>query len=334
MVILSVSIATIPGEWIEEKVGLQDLTRILFDERNAPFHRNLILRELTLVRQAPPPELLAAYDRMEKETDLAWRKYAKGLNLKGRDLRFADLSKANLTKIDLREAKLQHANLGYVQLQGANLMNAQLQGADLGYAKLQGANLGYVQFKDDAYLGYVQLQGADLEYAQLQSGNLMSAQLQYANLSKSKIGGTDFAHASLCLSDLREVNCTPMTPGDWQKLEEKLKKTIPEGKRLNELLKRLKKASQRNKTKFKDVVDAKNVLSHHPLICGEFHVQNINEPDYYCKLTQFLFSPYCNNKYIAQSIARRVISHKAELPQDVLDKFKKITEKAQEEKNQ
>ena len=173
-------------------------------------------------------------------------------------------------------------------------------------------------------------------------------------MSKSKIGGTDFAHASLCLNDLRGVNCIPLTPGDWQKLTEELKKIIPEGKSLSDLLKRLKEAAKRIKTNFKNVGDAKNVLSHHPLICGEFPVQNINEPDYRRELTQFLLILACKDKYIEQGIARRISSltggdkkilpalakklvesDKAvqQLSKDVLEKLKKIAEKAQEEKS-
>jgi hypothetical protein len=301
VLILSLSIATIPDEWIEKRIGWQDLTEILFGKieiqpgikaRKTPFHRHLILRELTLVREAPPPELLATYARMEKQADSAWLDHAKGLNLGGRDLRFADFFYANLTKIDLREAKL--------------------QGADLRGAKLQGADL-----------------------------------------RKSKIGGTDFNEASLDLSDLREVNCTPLTPDDWQKLTEELKKTIPEGNRRSFALQRLEKAEKRKKTTFPPVKNAKNVLYNHPNSCHEWPVTYLAQSDYDRELTQFLFDLACTNKYMAKGIAPRVYALSRnepertiwpklakklvdsdceavqQLPKDTLEELKKTATKAQ-----
>ena len=70
-------------------------------------------------------------------------------NLRGADLRGADLSNANLRDADLSNANLRDANL-----RGADLSNANLWGADLRGANLRGANLR------DA-----DLSGADLDYS-------------------------------------------------------------------------------------------------------------------------------------------------------------------------
>ena len=417
----SVSLATIPEEWIEEKIGQQDLTK-MFDQIRRPFHRNLILGEATLVREAPPPELLATYERMEKETDLAWLNYAKGLDLRGRDLRFADFFKANLTKADLRKAKLQSAdlreaelqgaNLGQAELQGANLWLAELQGADLGSAELQGADLRYAKLQgadlreaelqgadlrlaelqganlrfakfhganlrfakfhganlkyaelqganllsanlQGAELGYANLQGADLWGAKLQGAHLKWAELQGADLRRSRIGGTDFRAASVHLSDLRGVDCTPLTSEDWQELREEVEKTVPKGELRSDALKRLEEAEKRVRTTFPAVENAKNVLYDHPEGCHEWPVPYLNGSDYDRELAQSLFNLACSNKYVAQGIARRVTYSSSiigpertiwpnlakklvesdckavqQLPKDVLERLEKVAKKA------
>lgn len=122
---------------------------------------------------------------------------------KGLDLRGADLSQENLSRLplaymqggllfpgwelateeqrnmaavrmeqsDLEGARLQRANLGGAQLQGAFLNEAQLQGANLGGAQLQGAYLRKAQLQG-AFLGEAQLQGAFLRGSDLDSAIL------------------------------------------------------------------------------------------------------------------------------------------------------------------
>ena len=79
------------------------------------------------------------------------------------DLRWANLSGANLSEADLRWANLSGANLS-----GANLSEADLSGADLRWADLSGADL----------------RGADLRWA-----NLSEADLRWANLSEANLRG-------------------------------------------------------------------------------------------------------------------------------------------------
>ena len=62
-------------------------------------------------------------------------------DLRGADLRLANLSEANLRGANLSEADLRGANLI-----GANLRGADLRGADLREADLRGANLDYVSY--------------------------------------------------------------------------------------------------------------------------------------------------------------------------------------------
>jgi hypothetical protein len=161
--------------------------------------------------------------------------------------------------------------------------------------------------------------------------------------------------ASLHLSDLRKVNCTPLTPGHVQKLREELEKTVPKGNSRIAALMQLENVALRKKTTFPTVENAKNVLYNHPKSCYEWPVPDLDRSDYDRKLTQFLFDLACTNKYVAKGIAHRVFSGDPEktiwptlakklldsdskavqqLPQDLLANLKKVAEKAQEEKNQ
>jgi len=62
-------------------------------------------------------------------------------NLSYADLRYADLRYANLSYADLRYADLRYANLSYADLRYANLSYADLSYADLSYANLSYADI-------------------------------------------------------------------------------------------------------------------------------------------------------------------------------------------------
>jgi len=124
---------------------------------------------------------------------------------------------ADLRGAQLRFAQLQGAALSGAQLKGANLMEAQLQGADLQGAQLGDANLFWAKL-DGAFMWDVQLQradlrhaildGADMSRAQLQGANFQEASLIGADLSGSSLGQTNFERAKLALADLRGSQCT------------------------------------------------------------------------------------------------------------------------------
>ncbi|MFZ3065486.1 MAG: pentapeptide repeat-containing protein [Nitrospirota bacterium] len=151
-----------------------------------PVIPRLVLMEKTLVALPPSDAIIQRYLAMGKSEDDAWADFTKGLNLRGRDLKFAVFMNSNLQKADLIEAKLQGALLLGARLQGANLGKAQLQGAYLGGAQLQGA-----------YLSEAQLQGANFFGARLQGTNLSGAQLQLAFLSQAELQGVNLYRANL-----------------------------------------------------------------------------------------------------------------------------------------
>jgi hypothetical protein len=105
-----------------------------------------------------------------------------GLWLKGDDNGTrADLRGANLRGADLEDAYLRDAYLRGADLGDANLRGANLRGADLGDANLRGANLRGADL-GDAYLRGANLRGADLGDAYLRDANLRGANLRGADL--------------------------------------------------------------------------------------------------------------------------------------------------------
>ncbi len=208
--------------------------------RSSIFHRNLKLREKLLIANDLKPEDVA-YLKNNDNNKIPEQILAKivGLDLKGRDLRYADLTESLMPKVDLRkingvttklnnaylrEAILFKANMAYVQLQNANLNGAQLQGSNLWGAQLQGVDMGLAQLQStvmsrvqlqDADLTKAQLQGADLSwanmqnvtlnYAQLQGVNLLKTQLQGANLTEAQLQGAQLPASSLQNTDFQQA---------------------------------------------------------------------------------------------------------------------------------
>ena len=100
------------------------------------------------------------------------------------------LEYANLRGTDLRSADLEGADLRYANLRGANLRSADLEGADLKSADLRSADL----------------EGADLKSADLRYANLRGANLRGADLKSANLGGADLEGA-----DLRDVDYSEYT---------------------------------------------------------------------------------------------------------------------------
>ncbi|EAX9255155.1 pentapeptide repeat-containing protein [Salmonella enterica] len=106
----------------------------------------------------------------------------------------ANLCDANLRGANLRGANLCDANLRGANLRGADLCDANLRGANLRGADLRGANLC------DANLRGANLRGADLRGANLRGANLCDANLCGANLC-----GANLCDANLCGADLPDL---------------------------------------------------------------------------------------------------------------------------------
>jgi len=131
--------------------------------------------------------------------------YLRGADLRGADisgayLRCANLRGANLRGADLSEADLRGADLKSADLKSANLKSADLSGAHLGGADLCSANLR------GAYLRFANLRGADLGVAILIDANLRSADIKSADLRGADLRGADLSGAYLSGADLSDAN--------------------------------------------------------------------------------------------------------------------------------
>ncbi|NJO02343.1 MAG: pentapeptide repeat-containing protein, partial [Bacteroidia bacterium] len=203
---------------------------------------SLNLEEQELVISQPELELVHFYtqqetddpNRIEEKVYQFKVAYTKGYNLKGRDLRYANLNRTVLINADLREAKLEGADLNEADLQGANLeranlresnlSNANLRGVNLNNVGLLGANLEQVNFIGSyahdidarlvnaesadfsgADLQRARFHGANLENAQLYGANLLFAKFQGANLDYAQLEGANFQNAKLQGASLRNV---------------------------------------------------------------------------------------------------------------------------------
>ena len=117
------------------------------------------------------------------------------------NLRGADLRDANLVCANLRDANLVCANLRGVDLRDANLVCAYLRDANLVCANLRDANLRCANLVG-AYLRGADLGGADLRCAYLRGADLGGADLRCADLRGADLGGADLRGAYLGGADL------------------------------------------------------------------------------------------------------------------------------------
>ncbi|MCI9094025.1 MAG: pentapeptide repeat-containing protein [Coprobacillus sp.] len=114
---------------------------------------------------------------MFAEFQLILEKHKKWLNNDPEGER-ANLRYANLSDADLSDANLRYANLSDANLSDANLRYANLSDADLSDANLRYANLRYANLSD-----------ANLRYANLSDANLSDADLSGADLSGADLSG-------------------------------------------------------------------------------------------------------------------------------------------------
>jgi hypothetical protein len=196
-----------PLQWYPGKRYLA-ATHWFFDRTGAWFRRNLSVSDAVLLAQKPDPAILVALTGSDANAREQALTRVVGLNLRGRNLVWADFGRCILSKADLRGAKLDGAYLERADLSAARLAPgrptasitiqasdwrfaleerpASLRGAYLWAAHLQEADLVGVQLQS-AHLEWAQLQGADLGTAQMQGAHLDWAQLQSAHLDWAQL---------------------------------------------------------------------------------------------------------------------------------------------------
>jgi uncharacterized protein YjbI with pentapeptide repeats len=225
---LSFFVATIPGERLDQTAqvlfgapGADTAPRAIREgTAGGPifklFHRNLIVSDADLV---------AGDKVVDGEVTL---------NLRGRDLRYAQLDRSDLHGADLTGANISYASLEKANLRGATLVcqgsadlpdnqspsctnakNAIFSAARLHDARLNGINLAGADLVDavleDAILSRAILTGADLGFANLSRAVMFSlvsegANFNNASLQGANIVGADLQGANLSSADLRSAD--------------------------------------------------------------------------------------------------------------------------------
>jgi uncharacterized protein YjbI with pentapeptide repeats len=208
------------------------LTYLLFEAPTTPLdmRRNLRVRNARLVVAEPSAAELDGLGDKE-----AWNQVGRGLDLKGRDLRFAEFFRTDLRKADLRGADLFGADLAFADLRHAQaadipvteydgcdpalqvqvddqkfcrtrMSNARLQNADLRDANFWKTNMAHIDLHyaklEGAGLNQADLNGGDLQSSDLQGANLWGARLDDAKLNGARLDGANLSYASLRQADL------------------------------------------------------------------------------------------------------------------------------------
>jgi len=192
-VLLVFTIATFPGEWLEEKMPTVRLVPTTLEAWQLPsieaiqkagsgwatLHELLVAGTVDFVTGKPQNWwsnvlVLPNFDIGDRLKFDAGGKIAlspETVSLRGRRLEGAVFVDAHLKKADFTGAELAGANFLRADLREAKFNGAQLQGASLVVAPLQGASLSNAH-----------LQGASLNDAQLQGASILDMELQGASL--------------------------------------------------------------------------------------------------------------------------------------------------------
>lgn|GEM_PF-805580 len=175
----------------------------------------IVVQEELLVAREPSDTIIQRYLADDKSEEKDWIKFYEGLDLRDRDLQFANLAGSRLFNVRFRNANLQGANfyraelqgakLGQANLQGANFNRANLQGTDFLWANLRGANFRSAELQGKNFSG-ANLQGTDYSFARLQGANFDRANLQGAYFSHAELQGANFSESYLLLAGFRGTN--------------------------------------------------------------------------------------------------------------------------------
>jgi uncharacterized protein YjbI with pentapeptide repeats len=222
-VLLLLSIATFPGEWLEKwssvteaperKSWVDQPRRLLFDLRNVLVAGDVDfvgrkLKSLWSNRIVLPGFDAAAAGR---ESMSLRARHLSGAVLIDAALGKADLTAAELTGASLDRADLRNVKIGCAaekedctRLAGASLREARLQGVSLVGADLAGASLVSAELAE-ADLSSADLRGARLNGANLSGAVLADAKLAGADLQGARLPGAALRGASLTGASLQSA---------------------------------------------------------------------------------------------------------------------------------
>jgi uncharacterized protein YjbI with pentapeptide repeats len=199
---------------LPEHLAVTTPTLVFFHTNRSWFHRTLTVRERVLATDNLRPEVLIKVRSTLRDMQEGKEKTAgeqtpmrvyedaiyevRGLNLRERDLRYADFSDSSFPGAQLYKAEMNHAQLENVDLRNASMEQSQLLGAKLSRATLTGAKLSKATLTG-ADLSDAMLTGANLSGATLTGAYLFGATLIGADLSgeDTTLTGADLSHATL-----------------------------------------------------------------------------------------------------------------------------------------
>ena len=199
------------GRWVQEKGQLPP--KLLPDMQAV---LTVLGRSSRMYRERQPHPLDS------KGTSL--RLTAFRLDLRGTNLRAADLIEAHLGSVVLQGAHLEEADLRLSHLEGAELRGAYLKGANLQHAYFDEADFREAHLEgailESAHLKGAQLQDAHLEGGDLDSANLKGAVLTGAHLEGASLYGTNLEGAILSQARLQGADLSQALSsckGRWSK---------------------------------------------------------------------------------------------------------------------
>jgi hypothetical protein len=139
--------------------------------------------------QPPRTDIQAILDILKRrEEDNVPKEHRVRLDLRGTDLRSADLTRIHLKNAYLQGAHLEEANLYEAHLEGAILWDAHLEGAYLPGAHLQKADFRGARLQK-AFLPKAHLEEANLWDVHLEEAFLQEANLEKAILYEARLEG-------------------------------------------------------------------------------------------------------------------------------------------------
>jgi uncharacterized protein YjbI with pentapeptide repeats len=243
-VLLVFTVATFPGEWLDEHVGSVKIMPAEWPPWKSPIPRPDDVPALQISRWTSLHQLLFAgevdlatgkrmslwsntlvlpnidvIDHTKFDTEAKIAALPHTLSLRGRQLEgavfiFADLRKVDFTAARLRDAVLSGADLRNSKFECSRRAGTQLECPDLRGAVLFGANLQGVSLDGAqltrAVLPRAQMQGASLRKAQLQGAWLQGARLEGASLDEALLWGAHFENPPPMFQyDLAQLSASP-----------------------------------------------------------------------------------------------------------------------------
>lgn len=192
-----------------------------------------------LVSKEPSDEIISSFIEkgLETETaiDSAYFLFSKGLNISGRDLRFAELTDCKLynlvgsdvlgdsiiaNRIFAPFAELPHSSFRGGDFTRASLAyawmpNTTFEGSTFFHGNLEYANLVFANFNAVSCIGAkfdgirikgAKLRGADFQSSQIRGGSFGGSDLRGTNFAKADLRGSSFWHCDLKGGNLERIN--------------------------------------------------------------------------------------------------------------------------------